>query len=102
MTIYSETDRWVTIIVDDNVTYTLETKMFTFNKWDRSSDRTDEISYRTNIHCKNCGEDKIIQNGNTGFDNVDSTQRWSCSCKHTSVRVIMEFQSFIGVTTESL
>ena len=99
--IYSETDRWVTIIVDDNVTYTLETKMFTFNKWDRSSDRTDEISYRTNIH-KKCGEDKIIRHWNTEFDNVDSTQRWSCSLQHTSVRLIIKFQSFIGVTTESL
>lgn len=95
-TIWSDTDRWVTIITDDNETYTLNTEMFTFNKLNPFSGRTDEIKYRTNIHCKNCRKDKVISHGNTGFSNVDSTQNWSCSCGHTSVCVVMEFQSFVG------
>jgi len=95
-TIYSDTDRWVTIITDDNPKCSVTSEMFTFNKVNPFSGRTDEIKYQTTIRCKKCSKSKNISHGNTGFENVDSTQNWTCSCGETSVCVIMEFQSSVG------
>ena len=96
-TIYSDTNNWTTVITDSNPTYELLSEMFTYNKlkpWDTS--KSDEISYRTTITCKECSENKTLSHGNTGYDNNDMNMSWTCTCTKTSICVIMEFRSATG------
>ena len=102
-TIYSNTNKWDLAISDSNPTYDLRSEFFTHNDflfsdniWNIFSSKTDEISYRTTITCKLCSENKTLIHGNTGYDNDDLTMNWTCSCKKTSIRVIMEFHSIAG------
>ena len=95
-TIHSDTNKWDPAISDSNPTYELKSEFFTHNKWNILSSKTDEISYRTTITCKLCFENKTLSHGNTGNDNDDLTMNWTCSCKKTSIRVIMEFHSIAG------
>ena len=95
-TIYSDTNKWDRAISDSNSTYDLKSEFYTYNKLDIFSSKTDEISYRTTITCKLCSENKTLIHGNTGYDNDDLTMNWTCSCKKTSIRVIMEFHSIAG------
>ena len=91
-TIYSDTKKWDPAISDSNPTYDLKSKFYTNKK-------RDEISYRTTIICKLCPEIKTLSHGNTGYDNNDLTMSWTCSCKKTSIRVIMEFHSPMAMPT---
>jgi hypothetical protein len=95
-TIYSDTNKWDQAISDSNSTYDLKSEFCTHNKLNLFSSKTDEISYRTTITCKLCLGNETLRHGNTGIDNNDLTMNWTCSCKKTSIRVIMEFHSITG------
>lgn len=95
-TIYSDTNQWKPVINLTDPNYDLLTEMFTHNKINPLSSKTDEISYRTTITCKLCSENKTLSHGNTGYDNDDMTMSFTCTCKNTSIFVIMEYQSATG------